>query len=354
MKLCIITYGCAANRAESEIMAGLLKESGHSLVPEKEADIIILNTCAVKQVTEQKILDKIAKIRKPLVVAGCLPEVYGKKIRARNQNAALLGTHQLAKIAEVVDELSRGNSPIRTGILNAEKLGFPRVRSKAGTAIIEIADGCLGNCSYCATKLAKGPLFSYSPDSVIREVCCAVMQGCDRVWLTAQDTAAYGKDINASLPGLLKRLPEGDYQVRVGMMNPNTVLPILNGLLEAYRDEKVWKFLHLPLQSGSNEILRAMNRPYTTKNFEYVVNRFRKEFPDIKIWTDVIVGYPGETDAQFQQTLDFVKKMKFDKVNVSRFAKRDKTEAAKLKQISTEIIKRRTETLHSLAEEKAS
>jgi len=349
MKIHIITYGCAANRAESEIMAGLLKQAGHSLVSEKEAEIMVLNTCAVKQVTEQKILDKIAQIKKPVVVAGCLSEVYGKKIRERNPNTALLGTHHLAEIAEVVESVAKGTYPILTGILNTEKLGHPRIRSKAGTAIIEIADGCLGNCSYCATRLAKGPLFSYSPDSVIREVCCSLVQGCDRVWLTAQDTAAYGKDIGMSLPGLLKRLPEGSYQVRIGMMNPNTVLPILDRLLEAYRDKKVWKFLHLPLQSGSNEILKSMNRPYTTEQFEEIVDAFREEFPDIKIWTDVIVGYPGETDAQFRETLAFVKKMKFDKVNISRFAKRDKTEAAKLKQLSTETVKERTEMLHELS-----
>jgi MiaB-like tRNA modifying enzyme len=348
MKLCIVTYGCAANRAESEIMAGLLKEAKHQIVPEKEADIIILNTCAVKQVTEQKILDKISAVKKPLVVAGCLPEVYGKKIRDRNPNAALLGTHQLEKITEVVESVSKGNYPILTGPTHKEKLGFPRVRSKSGTAIIEIADGCLGNCSYCATKLAKGPLFSYSPDSIIREVCCSLAQGCNRVWLTAQDTAAYGKDIGASLPGLLRRLPEGNYQVRVGMMNPNTTLPVLKELIEAYKDKRIWKFLHLPLQSGSNEILKAMNRPYTVQDFERTVSEFRKFFPDIKIWTDVIVGYPGETEAQFQETLALVKKMKFDKVNISRFAKRDKTAAAELKQLPTEILKKRTEALHAI------
>ena len=348
MKVHIITYGCAANRAESEIMAGLLQEAGHNLVSENEAETIILNTCAVKQVTEQKILDKIATIKKPLIVAGCLPEVYGKKIRERNPNAALLGTHHLAEIAEVVAELSRGNSQIRTGILKKEKLGFPRVRSRKETAIIEIADGCLGNCSYCATKLAKGPLFSYRPSSIVKEVSCAVAQGCKRVWLTAQDTAAYGKDIGTGLPLLLGLLPAGNYQVRVGMMNPNTVLPILKELIAAYKDPRVWKFLHLPLQSGSDEILKAMNRPYTVQQFEHIIGEFRKAFPSIVLWTDIIVGYPGETDAQFKETLDFVKKMKFDKINISRFAKRDKTEAAELKQLPTEILKKRTEALASL------
>ena len=350
MKLCIITYGCAANRAESEMMAGLLQEAGHSLVSEKEAEIIILNTCAVKQVTEQKILDKIAQIKKPLVVAGCLPEVYGKKIRERSPNAALLGTHHLAEIVEVVDELSSGKSPaIRTGILHKEKLNLPRVRSKKETAIIEIADGCLGNCSYCATRLAKGPLFSYKPSSIVKEISCSVAEGCKRVWLTAQDTAAYGKDIKTDLPFLLGLLPAGNYQVRVGMMNPNTALPILKELIEAYKDKRIWKFLHLPLQSGSDELLRAMNRPYTVKDFEHIVKEFRRAYPDIKIWTDVIVGYPGETEAQFQETLDLVKKLKFDKVNISRFAKRDKTAAAELKQLPTEVLKKRTEMLHELS-----
>ena len=348
MKVCIVTYGCAANRAESEMMAGLLQEAGHQLVNEQEAEIIILNTCAVKQVTEQKILDKIAQIKKPLVVAGCLPEVYGRKIRDRNPNAALLGTHHLAEITEAVDELSSGKSPIRTGILHKEKLGLPRVRSKAGTAIIEIADGCLGNCTYCATRLAKGPLFSYRPSSIVKEINCSVAQGCKRVWLTAQDTAAYGKDIETGLPFLLGLLPAGNYQVRVGMMNPNTALPILKELIGAYKDKRIWKFLHLPLQSGSDEILKAMNRPYTVQDFEHIITEFRKAYPDIKLWTDVIVGYPGETEEQFQETLDLLKRMKFDKVNISRFAKRDKTAAAKLKQLPTEILKKRTEALHAI------
>jgi MiaB/RimO family radical SAM methylthiotransferase len=275
--------------------------------------------------------------------------VYGKKIRERNQNAALLGTHHLAEIAEVVENVSKGTYPIITGPTRREKLGLPRVRSKKETAIIEIADGCLGNCSYCATRLAKGPLFSYRPSSIVKEVNCALAQNCKRIWFTAQDTAAYGEDIGTNLPFLLGLLPAGNYQVRVGMMNPNTALPILKELIEAYKDKRIWKFLHLPLQSGSNEILKAMNRPYTVQDFERIVSEFRKVFPKLILWTDVIVGYPGETEKQFQETVELLKRMKFDKVNISRFAKRDKTAAAELKQLPTDVLKKRTEALHALS-----
>jgi len=342
MKIYIQTYGCTANQAESEIMAGLLQEAGHQIVSENEADVIIINSCHVKHTTEQKILAKISKIRKPLIVAGCMPEVYSEKILAANPNASLLGTHQIAKVVGVAEDLLNGKTRIVTGPSGKEKLGFPRVRKDKNIARIQIADGCLGNCTFCATRLAKGKLFSYRPSSIIKEICSALKEGCKEIWLTAQDTGAYGKDIGVNLPMLLSLLPSGNYKLRVGMMNPNHVLPMLDELIQAYKDPKIIKFLHIPVQSGDNEILRAMRRNYTVEDFEHIINKFRKEFPQIKIWTDIIIGYPGETEEQFQRTLSLLKRVRPDKVNISRYTKRDKTPAAKLKQLDTKETKRRS------------
>ena len=343
MKVYIETYGCAANQAESEIMAGLLREAGHEIVKEEQANVIIVNTCHVKQVTEQRILDRISKIGRKLVVAGCMPEVYKEKILEANKDAVLVGTHQISNIAEAVEK-----SRSFLGTSGKEKVCLPRIRSNPKIAIVEIADGCLGICSYCATRLAKGKLFSYKSSSIIREVKQAVKDGCKEVWLTAQDTGAYGLDIGSSLPQLLSALPEGDYRVRVGMMNPNHVLPILNELIEAYRDKKIMKFLHVPVQSGDDIMLKAMNRQYIVDDFKKIVDAFRNEFPGIVLWTDMIIGYPGETELQFSNSLDLLRQIRPDKVNISRFAKRDSTPAAKLQQLPTDEMKRRTRLMSKL------
>jgi len=199
---------------------------------------------------------------------------------------------------------------------------------------------------------ARGHLRSYSIDEIVNRVREDVASGAREVWLTSQDMACYGKDIGTSLPDLLEKVckVEGEFFVRVGMMTPNHALDILDGLVEAYRHRKVFKFLHLPIQSGDNEMLERMRRFYTVEDFLRIVSRFRKALPKITVATDVICGFPGETAEAFEGTLRLIEKVKPDIVNISKFFPRPKTPAEKLEpKVPPREIKERSRIMTRLA-----
>jgi MiaB/RimO family radical SAM methylthiotransferase len=175
--------------------------------------------------------------------------------------------------------------------------------------------------------------------------------GAKEVWLTSQDTACYGKDITANLADLMGRICgiEGRFFVRVGMMTPNQALEILDDLIEAYKDEKVFKFLHLPVQSGDDEVLRLMNRFYTIADFKKIIYAFRREIPGITVATDVICGFPGESREAFEQTMKLIKDIQPDIVNVSKFFPRPHTPATKMKSLSPQEVKERSEKMAELS-----
>ncbi|MCD6477063.1 MAG: tRNA (N(6)-L-threonylcarbamoyladenosine(37)-C(2))-methylthiotransferase [Candidatus Aenigmarchaeota archaeon] len=353
MRVHIETYGCAASQAESEIMAGILKISGFDIVlNEKDADVIIIQTCLVKQVTEQKILHRIKELKdKKLIITGCMPEVIKDKLESIAPNASLVSTHHIRKIARAVQMVLKNKKVEFIGDSSEIKLCLPRIRKNPVIDIVPISSGCSGACTYCAVKLAKGELFSYPKAKIIQEITESVRTGCKEVWLTSQDNASYGMDkYNESrLPDLInsiRRIP-GNFMVRIGMMNPNNIKPILNDLIKAYSSKKIYKFVHIPVQSGNNEILKKMNRKYTIEEFIEIVNAFR-QYERFTIWTDIIVGYPGESEEQFRDSMKLVQKCKFDWVNISRFAKREGTVAAKLPQLPTDIMKKRTSKLTNL------
>lgn len=210
------------------------------------------------------------------------------------------------------------------------------------------------SCSYCITSLARGKLKSYPMEEIVKDVCSAIKQGCKEIQLTAQDTGSYGLDTGHNLGELLSNICKinGDYRIRVGMMNPYTVMKNIDSIIRSYDDLKIYKFLHLPVQSGDNDILKKMNRKYTTDDFLKIVGKFRKRYPDITISTDVIVGFPTETDEQFRNTIDLLKNVNPDVVNITRFSARPNTKAKFLKgRIRTEIAKERSKILTDLCSE---
>ncbi len=229
------------------------------------------------------------------------------------------------------------------------KLIYPRCGHRI-KGIIPISEGCLGSCTYCAARLARGHLYSYPMESVVRTAERFIKNGCKELQITSQDTGCYGFDQKERLPALLKNVVgiEGKFKIRVGMMNPNHTLDILDDLINVYHNEKIYTFLHVPVQSGSNEILKKMNRKYTVDEFLYICNQFRKAFPNICLWTDIIVGFPTETDEQFYDTLKLVKKIQPDKINVTRFSPRPGTKAMNMPQIPGWIKKERSRALHKL------
>ena len=347
MKIFIKTFGCQANIHDSEIMAGILKKKGHKIVNEKNADIIILNSCSVKNKTQSRELQYIKDNKdKKLFVGGCLTKTIDLKKFLNIK--AVFDTNSITKIDKIIKKEKDTFSKIKEN-----KLNLPTLRKNKDIGIIVIQEGCTNTCSFCATKLSRGSLYSYRRGDIKREFEKAV-KDCKKIHLTGQDTGAYGLDIKTDLPSLLKELItiKGEYQIRVGMMNPWHTKRILNDLIKVYKSDKIMKFLHIPVQSGSDKILKDMNRNHTIKEFKEIVKKFRKEFSNISIATDIIVGYPTETEEDFQETLNLIKEIKPEVLNISMFSSRPKTKASKLKQLSSEVIKDRSRRLTKIKKEK--
>jgi len=345
----IETYGCAMNQADSEFMAGLLEKNGHKV--EEGGEILIINTCTVKTPTERKILKRLRELGnsgRKVIVTGCLPAARPDIVK-EFPGFSFIGTN----IGDILDAVEKEKYlRISEGSCRLE---FPRRRKNPLVEIIPIAQGCVGDCSYCIVKSARGQLNSYELELILADVRKAIPDGAREFWLTAQDTGAYGRDIGSSLPELLKKVSSirGDFRIRVGMMNPNHVLQFLDELIDAYQDERIYKFIHIPVQSGNDAVLRDMNRRYTADDFRRVVGEFRDAFPQITISTDVILGFPTETEEAFQNTLSLLKETEPEVLNISRFWLRSGTQAGEFRQLPTRISKDRSRAANSLFREYA-
>jgi threonylcarbamoyladenosine tRNA methylthiotransferase CDKAL1 len=350
----IETYGCTANQDNTLIFRGLLKN--YKFVNNiKEADIIIVNTCTVKQVTESKIIENLKQIikkypKKKIIIAGCMPEAEPKICRKLFPNASLINTHHVTEISKLIKSSLKNKRLELLGKRKENKTNLEKITKNKDTVSIQIAEGCLGDCSYCITKLAKGNLQSFSKEDIINEIKKRIKEGYKRINLTSTDNGCYGLDIKTSLVYLLNNIIKipGDFKLRVGMINPNYAKLYLKDLIKVYRSEKIIKFLHIPVQSGSNKVLKDMNRKYKVQDFIKVVSEFRKNIPKINISTDIIVGYPTESEKDFEETLNLVRSTKPQVINISKFASRPGTKASKLKQLKTEEIKRRSVILTNL------
>jgi len=346
-RIFIKTYGCQSNVADSEQMAGILKEKRYKIVNNiKNADIVIINTCSVKTLTQNKILSFIKQIpkSKKIYVGGCLPKIINLK-KYSNNIAAIFDVNSILKLPEII------KNP--RNIMSKEKekrINLPKIRKNKEIAIINIANGCLGNCDYCAAKLARGKLKSYKIENIKQEFKTALKEGCKKFYITSQDNGCYGFDIGTNIVELLKELVKikGNFIIRVGMMNPNYVLNFLDELIEIYKHPKIMKFVHLPVQSGSNSLLKKIGRNYTIADFKKIVKKFRKEILGITIGTDIIVGHPLETEQDFKETIKLLKETKPEILNISKFSSIKKTKASKLKQLKTEIIKERSVKISKL------
>ncbi len=320
------------------------------------ADVLIYNTCAVKGPTENRIIDalKHAPKGKKLIVAGCLPMISFERLSREVPFDGAVGPSVGSGIVDVVSRVLAGEKVVELSNLNPKpKLDLPRVKSNPVVSVVPINYGCLGSCSYCCVVFARGHLRSYSIEEIVDRVKCDFAAGAKEFWVTSQDTASYGREMQSNLAELLQALGglAGDFKVRVGMMTPNMVTDMQEGLIAAFKSEKIFKFLHLPVQSGDDETLRCMRRFYTAEQFKRIVEAFRAEFPDLTLATDVIVGFPGETAQAFENTLKLLEEVKPDVVNVSKFFARPKTAAAQMQEglVDRDEIKRRSTVAAELA-----
>jgi MiaB-like tRNA modifying enzyme len=346
------SYGCCANQNNAEIMKGLVRQTGLELTSNPDiADLLVLNTCIVKEPTEKKIERRISdlrKLNKPIIIAGCMPEVRQEKLREKN--LYLLGAHHIKDITKLIRKIYEGKYDEEEflSLKYEEKLCLPKISSRKEIGITQILEGCLGNCSFCLVKLTKHKLFSYPEEKILENIERDLKSGAKEIWLTSQDNASYGLDEGKRLlPTLMKKFLNlrGRFKIRLGMMNPENVLPILPQLIKIYKHEKMKPFLHLPLQSGSDKILKKMNRRYKASDFLFIVEKFRKEIPDLFLSTDIIVGFPGETEEDFEKSLEIIRKIRPQQLNLSRYWAMKGTDAAEMKQVSIETAKSRARKL---------
>jgi len=334
-------------------MMGLLKNSGHDLINEEEdSDVNIVNICTVKGDTTA--LREIRRLKKQfpekkLIVAGCITESIVPKIKGIDETISFVNTHNFGRISTVVENSLNGTSLELMDKKYESKVNLPSVRKNPVIGIVPILNGCNYFCTFCSTKLVKGKLVSYPMDAIREDVKSHLKSGCKEIWITSNDTGAYmveqgGKQKLAELLDRILSIPL-DFKVRVGMMNPGNTISVLDELIEIYKNPKMFKFLHVPVQAGNDEVLRLMNRKYSVKDFIKVVEAFRKEIPEITISTDIIVGFPSETEAQFNDSLELLNKIRPDVLNLSRYAAREGTIAAKMKQIQTNTLKHRSQIM---------
>lgn len=356
MKVYIETFGCTFNQADSQIMAGILKENQVTLTNSPEdADMIIMNTCYVKHPTEQKVITKIQKIKamfpeKKLLISGCMVEIDPEKLSRAAPEASWIGPHRIKSTYEIVNSIFEGERVRATGFTTEPKVCLPKVRSNPLIHIIQICEGCDGKCTYCCTRFARGRLQSYSSEMIKKEAENAVSEGCKEIQLTAQDSAAYGKDTGESLAELMNMISgiEGNFNVRVGMMHPKSMMNDVEEIINAFKGDKFYKFLHIPIQSGSDRVLKDMNRCHNVAEFKSIVDRFRKEIPNISISTDIIVGYPTENDEDFEHTMNLIDELKPDFLHISKYMHRPGTPSSNLEEVNYKTMKKRSKALSEL------
>ena len=351
-KIWVEAYGCSASFSDSEMISGLIVNGGHTLANNsQESDLNVIVTCSVKDATAAKMVHRIKESKsKPLVVAGCLPKAEQKTVEKFAENASLLGPNSIGKTLQVIESALDGQKMIALEDTDISKVGLPKIRLNSAIGIVEIASGCMSECTFCQTKLAKGDLTSYRIGDIVRQVQTEISDGCNEVWLTSTDNGCYGLDIGADLPELIRAVSEIDQKffIRVGMMNPMYMPKIRDGLLKSFESSKVFKFLHVPVQSGSNQVLNDMKRGHTEQTFRDITQKFRKKFDKFTIYTDIIVGFPTETEEDFEQTLKLLEETKPDIVNLSRYSQRPGTDAAEMNQIDVIEVKRRSKIAYEL------
>jgi threonylcarbamoyladenosine tRNA methylthiotransferase CDKAL1 len=326
----IETYGCRYNFGDTAKLIEILKDKGSTFVDSAEkADSVIINTCTVVGQTERRMLRRLSQLQEyNLFVTGCMPEVQREAILA------------------VCTPVFLPSETIHEAYRTVRNVGGD------GVAIVQVSQGCAGNCTYCLTRIARGPLKSFPEKEVFAEILAHANRGSPEIQITAQDTSCWGRDIGKSLPGLLNGIMDlpGRFMIRVGMMNPATVIGILDDLVDAFAAEHIFKFVHLPVQSGSDAILDQMGRGYTVADFEEIVATFKKRYPEIILATDMIVGFPGETEEDFSKSVDLIERVRPNKVNITRYSQRPFTPLSSKEDFPDWVKKDRSRIMNTCAE----
>ncbi|XP_067147005.1 threonylcarbamoyladenosine tRNA methylthiotransferase isoform X2 [Apteryx mantelli] len=359
-KIWIRTWGCSHNNSDGEYMAGQLAAYGYKITENSaEADLWLLNSCTVKNPAEDHFRNSIKKAQegnKKVVLAGCVPQAQPRQDYLKG--LSIIGVQQIDRVVEVVEETIKGHSVRLLGQkkdngkrLGGARLDLPKIRKNPLIEIISINTGCLNACTYCKTKHARGDLASYPIEELVDRAKQSFQEGVCEIWLTSEDTGAYGRDIGTDLPTLLWKLveaiPEGA-MLRLGMTNPPYILEHLEEMAKILNHPRVYAFLHIPVQSASDSVLMDMKREYCVADFKRVVDFLKEKVPGITIATDIICGFPGEMDEDFQETMKLVEQYRFPSLFINQFYPRPGTPAAKMHQVPAAVKKQRTKDLSQL------
>ena len=334
-------YGCTANQGETIEMKDHAIEIGHEIAPSLDnAETVILGTCTVIESTQNKMERRISELvdqGKNVIVSGCMATADTKRLNSKFPETPLVSPGDIEGLGDLI---GRGGCK-------------PEQRSSPLTTILPISSGCLGRCTYCATLRARGRVTSRSVNDIFFKAQYAIDSGSKELLLTSQDNGAFGVDRNYSLENLLTELShlEGDFRLRVGMLNPMLVAGRSEKMAKAWSDNRTYKFIHLPIQSGSQAMLDAMLRDHTLDDFWEVVETFRSHYPEMMITTDVITGFPRETDEDHQSTIKLLRRLLPDLVNITRFSPRTGTPAARYKRLNGKIVRNRSRELTILRQE---
>jgi MiaB-like tRNA modifying enzyme len=360
IKFYLETYGCSLNSADSDIIIGTLANiDGVRVESTNMANLIILNTCGVKEPTEDRIISRLESLSSgkiPVIVAGCLPKISLKRIKGALPNyAAIIGPQSIESLSDIVPRVLEGEEGIvHLDSDDVSKLNWLEGPPNSVICTIPICEGCLGNCAYCAVKFARGAVKSHSRRAIFDSVEKCVRSGYKEIRITSQDLGTYGVDINSNLVELTHMIDkiDGEHRFRLGMFNPNLVLDSIGELVQVMKSDHFFKFFHIPLQSGSNTILQAMGRKYVVEEWEQIVDTVRHNIDNSTIATDIIVGFPGETEQDFELTMEIISKVRPPVVNISKYGDRPGTLASKAKnKVDTSAKKDRSRRLTKLVNE---
>lgn len=360
-RVAFATLGCKVNQSETEAMKELFRERGYQVSEEysQEAEVYIINTCTVTSVADRKSRQLIrrAKRRSPdatVAVVGCWPQVAPDKVGALPEVDVIIGTAERSRVVDLVEEAVRTKERVQNVTSVLKKAQFeelPLDYSTHSRAFLKIQDGCNQFCSYCIIPYARGPVRSRSPERVLAAAEQLVANGYKEIVLTGIHLGLYGSDFSPKddLQVVLKLLEniKGLERIRISSLDPAEVTPELLDLIAS--SPKVCPHLHIPLQSGSTNVLKRMQRPYTAKEYLELVSKVRQVIPDVGLTTDIIVGFPGETEEDFLATMQMVEAAAFSRLHVFPYSPRSGTPAAKFPdQIKTKVKEDRSRRLIAL------
>ena len=367
LQACIKTFGCQMNARDSEKLRGILELIGYELTENEEADFVLYNTCTVRENANLKVYGRLGylnglKKKNPhmlISLCGCMmqePEVIEKLKKSYRFVDLVFGTHNIYKFAELLTTAMESDRTVFDIWKDTDKIveDLPAERTYPFKSGVNIMFGCNNFCSYCIVPYVRGRERSRRPEDILKEIRTLVADGVKEIMLLGQNVNSYGKNLEEPITfaQLLTEVEKIDGLERIRFMTSHPK-DLSDELIQVIKhSEKICRHLHLPLQSGSTEILRRMNRRYTKEQYLALAEKLRREIPDLSLTTDIIVGFPGETEEDFQETLDVVRKVRYDSAFTFIYSKRTGTPAAAMEnQIPEDVVKDRFNRLLTLVQD---